>query len=184
MFALLVYLYGVIVSGASTGNLATMPYRFCILSDGNVGVISEAIEAILDQLEREQIDGNFVRGYWHERDDTAGQTIIQNITNSIQNSRFILILIHPVNIESKWWTRNRYMALTHRLNSTRPELMETVIPLLVDDPNDPLPPEQDLPLDIQVLQKLWYNSSPFADFWRKLKNVILDREVEFDNSML
>ena len=157
-----------------------MPYTFCILSDANNNAISGAVETILDQLEREQINGNFVKGYWHERDDILGMAIIQNIAESIEKSRFILLLIHPDNIRSNWWTRNRYMSLTHRLNSSRPDLLDTVIPIIVDDPDAPLLATQDLPLDLQVLYRLRYDSNPHADFWRRLKRVVLGREEEIN----
>ena len=157
-----------------------MPYNFCILSDANNNAISGAVETILDQLEREQINGNFVQGYWHERDDHGGKTMLQNIAESIENSKFVLLLIHPDNIRSKWWTRNRYMSLTHRLNSSRPDLLDTVIPVIVDDPDAPLLETQDIPLDLQVLHRLRYDSNPRADFWRKLKRVVLGREEEIN----
>ena len=150
-----------------------MPYRFCLLSEGRIDILTDAIEAILDQLERERIDGDFVKGYWHERDDVVGTPIIENITNSIQNSNFVLLLIHPANIRHEWWKMKRYMSLIHRMNN--PQHMSTIIPIFIDDPEDPLA-TQDIPLEIQVLHGLTYNSNSNAEFWRKLKNSILGRE--------
>ena len=164
-------MYVLLFSEATIGN--AMPYRFCILSEGSIDAISNAIVAIIDQLEREQINDNFVKGYWHERDDVAGTPIIENITNSIQNSKFVLLLIHPVNIRHEWWKMNRYMSLIHRMNN--PEHMNTVIPIFIDDPEDPLA-TRGIPLEIQVLHGLRYDSNSDAKFWRKLKNLILGRE--------
>lgn len=163
-------MYVLLFSEATIGN--AMPYRFCILSKLKKGVISNAIVAILDQLEREQIDGNFVKGYWHERDAVAGTPIIENITNSIQNSKFVLLLIHPVNIRHEWW-KMMNISLIHRM--INPEHMNTVIPIFIDDPEDPLA-TRDIPLEIQALRGLRYDSNSDAEFWRKLKNLILGRE--------
>lgn len=112
----------------------------------------------------------------HERDFQVGMSILENIFSSMDNSRYILLVISHSFLKSNWCQFELHLA-QHRLLETKRE--ELIIILLEDIPKSVRPKM----LNYLMLTKtyiLWPQRDDSRDiFWKRLRKAIMPSGKQF-----
>ncbi len=107
---------------------------------------------------------------FHHRNFLPGATIVDNITEAVEDSRFAILVVSQNSVNSKWWIFELNMA--HQVSIERQDNMIICV-FLEDIPEDTLPPVIGRILKLFTCLK-WPKAQDRRElFWAKLKNALL-----------
>lgn len=123
-------------------------------------VDSQYAEKILEYLE--SLENGKFKGFYGERDDMPGRTVVHNLEYAIEHSEKIILILSKQSITDKWTEYQRHVGLAYILDSNHGK--NNVLPIYVGDIK-----EKDMPLSLNVFNGIYYCADPKSNFWMKLK---------------
>lgn len=135
---------------------ATRRYNFLILMDEDGEEDRRVSQKILEYLEN-----NHFHGFYSPRDAHVGMSLFTILKDFIENSDKAFVIVSEEARKNKWWENSAHMLLLDRINN--PNLHNTIIPVYLPGVN-----QNNLPLELQTFEGIYYEEDDGSDFWRKI----------------